>query len=58
LIPTLDVTAGIANAACVRVALQPLQVGAHVGGVLIAKIAILLQSFVNDLFKLGWQVRV
>src|SRR5271167_3313021 len=40
------------------IALQPLKIGAYVGCVLVAEIAILLQSFENDVFKLGWQVAV
>ena len=35
------------------VALQPLQIRAHVGCVLVAQIAIFLQSFVDDLVQLG-----
>src|ERR1035441_4694776 len=38
--------------------LQPLKIGANVGCVLVAEIAILLQSFENDVFKFGWQIAV
>ncbi len=34
------------------VTLQPLQIGAHLGGTLIAEVAILLQRLVDDLFQL------
>ena len=35
------------------VPLQPLQVGAHVGGVLIAQIAVFLQRLDDDVFQFG-----
>ena len=40
------------------IALQPLKIGANVGCVLVAEIAILLQSFENDVFKFGRQIAV
>ena len=41
-----------------RVPLQPLQVGSHVGGVLIAQIAVFLQRLVDDVFQLRRQVGI
>jgi hypothetical protein len=35
------------------VALQPLQIGAHVSGVLVAQVAVLLESLVDDASSLG-----
>ena len=40
------------------VALQPLKIGANVGGVLVAQIAVLLQGFEDDVFELGRQIPV
>jgi len=40
------------------VALQPLKVGSYVGGALVAEIAVLLQSLVDDALQLCWKVRV
>ena len=40
-----------------RVALQPLEIGQHVGGVLVAQAAILLERLVDDPFELGGQLR-
>src|SRR4051794_5560863 len=40
------------------VPLQPLKVSPHLGSVLITKIAVLLQCFINDVFKSRGQVRV
>ena len=37
---------------------QPLQVGAHFRGMLVAQVPVLLQSLVDDVFQLGWQVRI
>ena len=40
------------------VPLQPLQVGSHVGGVLIAQIAVLLQRLVDDPFQFGGHIGI
>ncbi len=40
----------------IRIALQPLQVGPHVGGMLVSHISILLQRLVDDVFQLGRKV--
>ena len=42
----------------VGVPLQPLQIGAHVGGVLVAQVAVFLQRLVNDAFELRRQIRI
>ena len=42
----------------VQIALQALQFGPHVGGVLVSQLAILLQSLVNDVLQSQWQMRV
>ena len=42
------------RSSALAVALEALQIGADVGGVLITQIAILLQSLVDDLFQLRW----
>src|SRR2546422_4434664 len=41
-----------------RVAFEPLQVGAHLGSVLIAKIAVFLQRLVDDPFEVNWEVGI
>ncbi len=46
------------GAAGVCVALEALEIGAKVRSVLIAEVAILLQSFVDNFFELGRQVRI
>ena len=38
------------------IALQTLQIRAHLGGVLVAQITIFFQSLVDDLFQLRWHV--
>ena len=38
--------------------LQPLQVGAHVGGVLVAQVAVFLQRLVDDLFQLRRNITI
>src|ERR1017187_1369816 len=40
------------------IALQPLQIAAHLRGVLVAQIAVFLQCLGDDVFQLGRQVRV
>ena len=40
------------------VPLQPLQIGADFGGVLVAKLAILFQTLVDDVFQFGRKVGV
>src|ERR1700687_4615873 len=42
----------------ISIPLQPLQVSADIGRVLVAQVAILLESLVNDVFQLGRQVGV
>src|SRR5712672_1041970 len=42
----------------ILVALEPLQICAHVGSVLIAKVAVLLQSLVNGLFQARGQIGI
>ena len=42
----------------VGVALQALQIGAHVGGMLVTQIAVLLQRLVNDAFHLRRQIGI
>ena len=46
------------GASAVGVALQALQVGANVGGVLVAQVAIFLQRLVDDVFQLRWKVGI
>ena len=41
-----------------RVALEPLQVGAHLGSVLVAQVAIFLQALVDDPFEFDWEVGI
>src|SRR5439155_26051479 len=41
-----------------RVAFEPLQVGAHLGSVLIAKIAVFLQGLVDDPLEFDWDVGI
>src|SRR5262244_3987312 len=41
-----------------RVPLKPLQVSADVGGMLVPKVPILLQAFVDNPFQFCWQIRV
>ena len=43
-------------AATLRITLEPLQVGAHVGCALVTQVAVFLQGFVDDVFKLGRQI--
>src|SRR6202023_4425983 len=42
----------------IGIALEPLQIGAQVGRVLVAQVAIFFQSLVDDSFQLGWKVGV
>ena len=44
------------RAATLRITLEPLQVGAHVGCALVTQVAVFLQGFVDDVFKLGRQI--
>jgi TolB-like protein/tRNA A-37 threonylcarbamoyl transferase component Bud32 len=46
------------GAARIGIALQPLEIGAHVDGSLIAQLAILLQRLVDDAFQIFRQVRI
>ena len=46
------------GASAIGVAFQALQIGTNVGGVLVAKIAIFLQSLVDDIFQLLWKVGI
>ena len=41
----------------IRIALQPLQVGADIGRMLIAQVAILLERFADDVFEFGRKIR-
>src|SRR4029077_2677215 len=41
----------------VGVPLKALQIGAHVGGMLVAQIPVLLQRLINDALQLGGQIR-
>ena len=41
-----------------RIALQPLEVGAQIGGMLVTQIAILLQRLVDDVFELRRNIGV
>jgi hypothetical protein len=43
---------------CFSVSLQPLQVGANIGGVLVTKAAVFFQTLRDDPFQFDWQVRV
>src|SRR5437868_7694737 len=40
------------------IALQPLQIGANVGGMLITKMAVFLKGLVDDRFELRWYIGV
>ena len=44
---------GGGGASRIRVALQPLQVGPHLRGMLIAQVAVFLQSLIDDPFQFG-----
>ena len=46
------------SSARIRVALQPLEVSADIGSVLVAQVAVLLQGLLDDLFQLGGDLRV
>src|SRR5580704_8269194 len=50
--------AGATGVRGVGVANHALQVAAHVGGVLVAKIAILLEGLGDDAFEFGWQIGI
>src|SRR5580698_4570208 len=52
------VCVGNANAAGTGVSLEALQVGAHFGGVLVTKIAVVFESFVDDAFELGREIGI
>ena len=42
----------------IGVALQALQIGAHVGGVLVAQVAIFFERLVDDVFELARQIGI
>src|SRR5271169_4281752 len=42
----------------VGVALQALEVGPHLGGNLVPQIAIFFERLIDDVFELGWEVRI
>jgi hypothetical protein len=49
---------GSGDAASVRVAFQAAKFDAHVGGMLVAQIAVFLESAVDDAFQIERQVRI
>ena len=49
---------GDADAAGAGVALEAFEVGAHVGGVLVAEVAIFFEGFVDDAFELGREIGI